>query len=95
MHVEFNFFGPMREAVGSKTVERSLPDDATVDDALRDAAEEYPDLRPLLFSDGDDLASRLTVTVNGTNVRQREGGETPLSDGDTLRLAPPVHGGRR
>ena len=93
MHVEFNFFGPMREAVGSKTVERSLPDDTIVVDALRDAAEAHPDLRPLLFDDGD-LSSHLTVTVNGTNVRQREGGETRLSDGDSLRLAPPVHGGR-
>ncbi|WP_101296957.1 ubiquitin-like small modifier protein 1 [Halegenticoccus soli] len=94
MQVEYNFFGPMRDAVGTKTVRREVPTGATVGEALRAVCEEFDGLEPHLFEDGD-LLDRVTVTVNARNVRQLDGAETTLADGDVLRLAPPVVGGGR
>lgn len=92
MEVEFVSFGPVREAVGEKTIRREFPEGATVSDVLDELATEFPELAERLF-DESGLSSGVTVTVNGTNVKQLDGGETRLADGDVLRAAPPVRGG--
>lgn len=99
MQVTCQLYGPLREAVGEKTLERDVPDDATVGDVFADLADEYPDLRELLFDeeerDGDAEAFRDSVSVmrNGRNVAFEDGAETPADDGDTLRASPPAEGG--
>lgn len=92
MKVEFVSFGPLRDAVGEKTIRREVPEGANVSDVLDELATEFPDLAGRLFDEGD-LSTGVTVTVNGTNVRQLDGGETTLADGDVLRATPPVRGG--
>jgi molybdopterin synthase sulfur carrier subunit len=89
MEVHFDFFGPMREAVGRKRVTRTFDDRPTVEAAFAELRTAFDGLDDHLGAD-----RRLTVTVNGTNVRQLNGTETTLSDGDVVRLAPPVVGGR-
>jgi len=43
---------------------------------------------------GDEsFAGKYVVTVNRQHVQQLDGPDTVLSDGDVLRLAPPVYGG--
>lgn len=93
MEIECNFFGPLRDAVGGKTVVREVEPDATVGDLLSGLVADYPDLDGV-FSDEGDLGS-VTVTKNGTNVAHLDGLETALDDGDVVRLAPPVVGGSR
>lgn len=95
MRVECNFFGPLRGAVGAKTVEREVSEDATVTDLAAALADEFEELRGTVLREDGGLADGINVTVDGRNVRQLEGGSTPLSDGDTVRFAPPVVGGRR
>lgn len=92
MRVEWNFFGPMRDAVGTKTVERTLADDASVRDAVDDVVATHPELADHLLDDGA-LDASTNLTKNGTNVAHLDGGATPLSDGDVLRAALPVVGG--
>jgi molybdopterin synthase sulfur carrier subunit len=92
MNVELRCFGPVREAVGAKTAERELPDGATVGDLLSDLVEEAPELEGTLL-DAGEVAESINVTVEGRNVRQLEGAATTLSDGDVVRIAPPVVGG--
>jgi len=48
-------------------------------------------LKPRIFR--DDGSVWVGVFVNGSNVRQAGGFETPLHDGDELRLLPPIGGG--
>ena len=99
MQVTCQLYGPLREAVGEKTLERDVPDDATAGDVFADLADEYPDLRELLFdedgSNGNAAAFRDSVSVmrNGRNVAFEDGAATSVDDGDTLRASPPAEGG--
>lgn len=90
MDIQCNFFGPLREAVGEKTVVREVEPGATVGDLLSELVTDY-DLDGVLSDDGD-LGS-VTVTKNGTNVSHLDGLDTDLDEGDVVRLAPPVVGG--
>ena len=90
MEIECNFFGPLRETVGGKTVVREVASDAIIGDLLSKLVADY-DLDGVLTEDGD-LGS-VTVTKNGTNVSHLDGLDTILEDGDVIRLAPPVVGG--
>lgn len=92
MNVELRFFGPFRDAVGEKTIGREVSREATVGEVLSGLAEDVPELDDIL-RDGDELSGSVNVTVNKRNIKQLEGNETVLSDGDVLRLAPPVAGG--
>lgn len=64
---------------------------ATVREALTDCIEREPRLKSRIFR--DDGTVWVGVFVNGRNVRQGEGLDTPLQDGDELRLLPPIAGG--
>lgn len=88
MEIHFDFFGPMRDAVGQKRVTRTFDGRPTVEAALAELRTTFDGLAAHLGTD-----RQVTVTVDGTNVRQLEGWETTLSDGDVVRLAPPVVGG--
>lgn len=94
MEVEIKLFGPMREDVGEKTLVRTLPEGATVDDLLEALVADYPTLEGRFRDEDGGVDSGVNITVNGTNVRQRDGTATELADGDVLRTAPPVAGGR-
>ncbi|SMO83920.1 ubiquitin-like small modifier protein 1 [Halorubrum cibi] len=92
MLVVFRAYGPVRDVVGSKTVDRELPPGATLEDLLTGLLEEHPDLTDLLCADGD-VGDAVSLTVDGVNVSRLDGLETTLSAGDEVRAAPPIHGG--
>lgn len=94
MDVEVKLFGPVREDVGEKTLRRTLPEGATVADLVDDLVGTYPRLDGRFLSEEGELDSGVNVTVEGTNVRQLDGLSTGLEDGDVVRVAPPVVGGR-
>jgi len=93
MEIELRFFGPFRGQVGEKTIEREMPEDATVGAVLSNLTDEIPALEGLLRDADGELSDSVNVTVNKRNVKQLDGSETLLTDGDVLRLAPPVAGG--
>jgi molybdopterin synthase sulfur carrier subunit len=63
----------------------------TVAEALADCVARDPRLESRIFRpDGDVWVG---VFVNGRNVRQGQGLETPLAEGDEIRLLPPIGGG--
>ena len=91
VEIECVFFGPLREAVGQKTVHYET-DAETAGDLLAELRESYPELRSLV--DGDELAEGIAVTHNGKHIPHRDGLETELEDGDVVRLTTAVYGGR-
>ena len=93
MNVELRCFGPVRDAVGAKTATRELPDGATVADLLSDLVADAPGLEGQLLDETGEVSGSINVTVDGDNVRQLDGAATTLSDGDVVRIAPPVVGG--
>ncbi len=91
VNVECVFFGPLREPVGEKRVAHEVPEGATVRDLLTSLAATYDGLT---FFENGDLRGDRTVTVDRKDIRHREGLETQLSAGDTVRMTTAVYGGR-
>jgi MoaD family protein len=63
----------------------------TVAEALADCVARDPRLKSRIFR--ADGSMWVGVFVNGRNVRQGAGFDTPLADGDEIRLLPPIGGG--
>jgi sulfur-carrier protein len=64
---------------------------ATVAEALADCVAKEPRLKPRIFrADGGVWVG---VFLNGRNVRSAGGLDTALSDGDEIRIMPPIAGG--
>ncbi|WP_254524486.1 ubiquitin-like small modifier protein 1 [Natrinema caseinilyticum] len=93
MEVEVTLFGPLRDPVGEKSITLSLPADATVEDVLDQLTADFPSMRDPLYGDYGSISDNVVLTKNKVNIATLEGVETKLSDGDTLRLSPPVTGG--
>jgi len=64
---------------------------ATVGEALEKAIAAEPSIRQRLYR--DDGRMYAGVFVNGRNMRALDGLGTALSDGDVLRIVPPISGG--
>jgi molybdopterin synthase sulfur carrier subunit len=90
MQLELKFFATFREAVGTKVIHREYDDGSTVGDVLAALEGEYDGLD--LLEDGG-LRPQINVLKNGREVLHMNGPETPMEDGDTLALFPPVAGG--
>jgi len=93
MHLELRFFATFRAAVGRKTVEREFPDGSTVGDVLAALESEYHDMEGRLLDDDGAIREQLSILKNGRGVVHMDGAATPLSDGDSLSVFPPVAGG--
>jgi adenylyltransferase/sulfurtransferase len=63
----------------------------TVGEALADCLEKEPRLRSRIFRDDGSLW--VGVFLNGKNIRQKDGLDSALADGDELRIVPPIGGG--
>ncbi len=65
----------------------------TVADAMNNLVEQFPSLRPHLFDSQGSLRPFVNLFLDGKPIRELQGAETPLEDGDVLRLVPSVAGG--
>lgn len=93
MELSLRFFATFREAVGEKERTRTYDGDrTTVGTVLADLEDEYEGLAGQLLEDGA-IRDQLSVLKNGNEVVHMEGPDTPLRDGDTLSVFPPVAGG--
>jgi len=92
MALECVFFGPFREDVGEKTV---LVESAaeTAGELLCELETRYPVLQGRLVDSGEGLAGSTVVTKNKTDLRHLDGLDTPIEEGDVIRLVPSVYGG--
>lgn len=94
MHVTCEFYATVRDAVGTKRLHREVAEEATVRDILIELDVEYDGLTPLLFDGDGRIRPNINVLVNDTPIRDRDGPDTQLADGDTLMIVPSVAGGR-
>ena len=65
----------------------------TAGETIRALVAAYPDLKNHLFNDKDALRSFINVYVNEENIKQKQGLDTPVNDGDTVMLVPSIAGG--
>jgi molybdopterin synthase sulfur carrier subunit len=66
---------------------------ATVGDALRALAEQYPSTKDQLFSPEGELNRYVNVYLNDEDVRVLDGLDTAASEADTVVILPAMAGG--
>ena len=92
--MQVSFFAAMRQIVGGRDFEVSLPAGATVRDLAEELVRRWPELREHLFTDEGALSRRAAIYVDGRNVRWLpDAEETRLSAGECVAGIPPAAGG--
>jgi len=66
---------------------------SNISDALTDLTAQYPALKPHLFNDGGELRPFVNLFVGENNIKDLQGVNTPIQDGDRLVLIPSIAGG--
>lgn len=67
---------------------------STVGEALADLVAHYPALQPHLFNGQGGLRPFVNLFIAEENIKDLQGIETPLKEGDRLLLIPSIAGGR-
>lgn len=67
---------------------------STVNEVMDDLVAQYPALRPHLFNGDGQMRPFVNLFLNEDNVRDLQGLDTPLKEGDRLMLIPSIAGGR-
>jgi molybdopterin converting factor small subunit len=66
---------------------------ANVSEAMRDLVKQYPTLEKHLYNGDGNLRNFVNLFLGQNNIKDLQGIETPISEGDTLRLIPSIAGG--
>lgn len=82
---------PLRQYTGGEG--RIAVSAETVGDAFRNLAEKHPELRQHLFDEEGGLRNFVNAYLNEEDVRDLDGEETPVSEGDTVVIVPSIAGG--
>ena len=91
MSLKVILFANYREIAGSKDICIDSPL-TTVKKVVDELTEQFPGLIPLLYHEGE-LKRYVNILVNGVTIKETGGLSTPVSDGNEIKLFPPVSGG--
>lgn len=61
--------------------------------AMRDLVEQYPTLEQHLYNGNGEMRAFVNLFLGQDNIKDLQGLETPLNEGDMLRLIPSIAGG--
>ena len=82
------------ELAGQRAIEVALPDGAIVRDVLNRLVELRPVLADRLLDEDGNIPPSVNVFVNGRDIRDLSGLDSPVTPDDELTLLPPAAGGR-
>jgi len=92
--MEINFYATLRPIAGSKSVDFSLVDGATVMDLVTAVVERFPAMKRELLDDQGKLYGHVHVFVNGRDAPYLgHTTETVLQTTDRVDIFPAVGGG--
>jgi molybdopterin synthase sulfur carrier subunit len=91
MSLNVVLFANYREIVGKKEVIISSGP-SVVKDIVDELTSQYPDLKALLFQDGE-MKRYVNILVDGVSIKETNGLLTPVRDGNEIKIFPPVSGG--
>jgi adenylyltransferase/sulfurtransferase len=66
---------------------------ANISEALVDLTNQYPTIKPHLFNDGGELRPFVNLFVGENNIKDLQGVNTPIKDGEKIMLIPSIAGG--
>ena len=61
--------------------------------AMRDLVEQFPALEQHLYNGDGEMRAFVNLFLGENNTKDLQGLETPLGEGDTLRIIPSIAGG--
>lgn len=67
----------------------------TVGEVISSLSDEYPETKKALFDESGKLRSFINIFVNSDNIKNLQGYETAVKDGDEIILIPLLQGVRR
>jgi len=92
--VVIKLFATLRLPGIGPRVSVTVGENATVRDALEALFAAVPDLREPIWNDGTGaLQPHVNILLRGRLVRDLQGLDTPVRNGDELAVFPPVAGG--
>jgi molybdopterin synthase sulfur carrier subunit len=86
-------YATLRDILGTSKFEFSLVQPITAREVLQRLATDCPPFGSKLWDANGKLTGLITVFVNGRAIQYLQGLDTPVTDGDTISLFPPVGGG--
>jgi adenylyltransferase/sulfurtransferase len=66
---------------------------SNISEALADLTNQYPAIKPHLFNEGGDLRPFVNLFVGENNIKDLQGVNTPVQDGEKIMLIPSIAGG--
>ena len=66
---------------------------SNISEALTDLTNQYPTIKPHLFNEGGDLRPFVNLFVGENNIKDLQGVNTPIKDGEKIMLIPSIAGG--
>lgn len=87
-------YASLGELAGQRDTEVALPDGAVVRDILNHLGELRPVLAERLLDDDGNIPPSVNVFVNGRDIRDLDGLDTPVTPDDEVTILPPAAGGR-
>ncbi|MCC6301016.1 MAG: MoaD/ThiS family protein [Anaerolineales bacterium] len=66
---------------------------SNISDALADLANQFPAIKPHIFNEGGELRPFVNLFVGEHNIKDLQGVDTAIKDGDRIMLIPSIAGG--
>jgi molybdopterin converting factor small subunit len=66
---------------------------SNIADALIHLTTQYPALKPHLFNDAGELRPFVNLFVGENNIKDLQGVDTPIREGEKIMLIPSIAGG--
>ncbi len=92
MNIKVRAFGGFRELLG-RELSLSLPEGTTVRRLLEELGGGAPAFAAEVLDAGGRLRPYVRILRNGRDVRNADGLETVMAEGDEIALFPPLAGG--
>jgi len=66
---------------------------SNISEVLGDLTTQYPTIKPHLFNDAGELRPFVNLFVGENNIKDLQGVNTPVKDGEKIMLIPSIAGG--
>lgn len=87
-------YGSLRELAGERDIEVALADGAAIRDLISRLVELRPILAERLLDEDGNIPRSVNVFVNGRDIRDLSGLDTPVTPDDEVTILPPAAGGK-
>lgn len=91
--MEVKIYATLRPIVGGALVPPVIEPGQDVRALVDGMVSRWPDLRPEMLDEEDNLLNRIHIFVNGRSIRYLDGLATVIVENDNIAIFPPVGGG--